>query len=220
MIDTGYIYTYTGKKFYPLEPNSNDIDIVDISHALSMICRFTGHTNRFYSVAHHSYLVSLIAHNIQAPKTSRFERLNLAFEGLMHDATEAYVMDLARPVKHQIPEYIVIENNLYSVIAEKFLLPPTISKTIKEIDSRILINERDILINPYADKDFAKQNKWESEDRYPAYGLNGIAMERSTKNLITNFINGDIPSSLIEEMFCKRFYYLVEELTKEANRER
>jgi len=55
---TDWIQTYTGKPFWILEPHADDIDIVDIAHALSMLCRYNGHTKRFYSVAEHCYLLS------------------------------------------------------------------------------------------------------------------------------------------------------------------
>ena len=81
------ILTYTGKWFYPLEPKSEDVDIRDISHALSLICRFTGHVIFPYSVAQHSIAVSRLC-----PKS-------IAIYGLLHDAAEAYITDVAHPIK-------------------------------------------------------------------------------------------------------------------------
>lgn len=81
-----WILTYTGKQFRPLDPEWDMIDIVDIAHALSNTCRFTGHTNTFYSVAQHSYLVSLLCDDHQ-------------LYGLLHDASEAYLCDISTPVK-------------------------------------------------------------------------------------------------------------------------
>ena len=56
---SAWIETYSGKRFYILDPRPQDVDIVDIAHALSLLTRFTGHTREFYSVAQHSVLVSL-----------------------------------------------------------------------------------------------------------------------------------------------------------------
>ena len=53
-----WIETYTGRKFWPLAPSPDDIDIFDIAQALSMTCRYKGHTNEFYSVAEHSVLLA------------------------------------------------------------------------------------------------------------------------------------------------------------------
>lgn len=82
-----WIQTYMGRRFYPLDPRPQDVAIEDIAHALSMKCRYTGHTARFYSVAEHceraSYLVP--------PQ--------YALAALLHDASEAYLPDLAAPVK-------------------------------------------------------------------------------------------------------------------------
>ena len=80
--------TYTGKEFYPLDPNPADIDIKDIAHALSNCCRFAGHIKSFYSVAQHSVIVSELCE----PEN--------ALAGLLHDASEAYLSDIARPVKY------------------------------------------------------------------------------------------------------------------------
>ena len=81
------IITFTGKIIDPINPDPEDIDIRDIAHSLSQQCRFTGHTSEFYSVAEHSVLVSEAV-------PARDAAL-----GLMHDATEAYLADLAKPIK-------------------------------------------------------------------------------------------------------------------------
>src|SRR4051794_32940266 len=83
----GLIITSTGKWFDVFNPNPADVDIEDIVHALSMQCRFTGHTKEFYSVAQHSVLVSLTCPSVDA------------LYGLVHDGSEAYLSDIARPVK-------------------------------------------------------------------------------------------------------------------------
>ena len=82
------IVTYTGKIIKPLSPDPEKIDIVDIAHSLSNQCRFTGHTREFYSTAQHSVLVSEITD------------YDDALWGLLHDASEAYLSDIARPIKN------------------------------------------------------------------------------------------------------------------------
>jgi hypothetical protein len=86
-----YIVTYTGRRFHFLDPKIDEISIEDIAHALSNVCRFTGHTKRFYSVAEHSCLVSALCDN--------------RLEGLLHDASEAYMSDLSSPLKMLVPDY-------------------------------------------------------------------------------------------------------------------
>ncbi len=84
-----FIETYTGRRFYPLDPNPDDVCIEDIAHALARITRFNGHINaEWYSVAEHSVHVSRIV----PPE--------YALAGLLHDASEAYIADVSKPVKH------------------------------------------------------------------------------------------------------------------------
>src|SRR5271170_7300011 len=83
-----WIQTYTGGVFHILDPQQNEIYIKDIAHALAMQCRFTGHVRKFYSIAEHCVLGSHIV-----PK-------KLALQFLLHDASEAYIADINRPLKH------------------------------------------------------------------------------------------------------------------------
>jgi uncharacterized protein len=129
-----WIQTHSGKQFFPLEPRIGDIDIQDIAHALSLNCRFNGHCLTFYSVAEHSVRVS------------RALPTDLARWGLLHDAAEAYLTDLPRPVKHQMPEFSVIEDRLLKVIAERFGLSWPMPDAVKYADDALLATEsRDIM---------------------------------------------------------------------------
>lgn len=112
MIPAKTIYTYTGVQF-PLYGGTGSVDIMDIAHALSMQCRFTGHLSAFYSVAQHSVWVSLM---VSLDGGSRAE----AACGLLHDATEAYLADVARPFKAEIEGYAKLEAMLQSRIMHRF----------------------------------------------------------------------------------------------------
>lgn len=81
-----WMMTYSGRAFWPLDPRADEIDPLDIAHALSMLCRYGGHVRRFYSVAEHCVLMS----HAVAPEH--------ALWALLHDATEAYMVDLPRPI--------------------------------------------------------------------------------------------------------------------------
>lgn len=121
--------TYTGKKVDIFDPDPESICIEDIAHALSNICRFAGHVPEFYSVAEHSYLASLLAkpeHELAA---------------LMHDAAEAYMVDLPRPVKMEMPEFSIIEDKLMKVIAKKFGFQYPLPEDIVTIDNRLVKEE-------------------------------------------------------------------------------
>ena len=120
-----WIRTYSGKKFYIFNPKQKDILIEDIAHSLSLICRFTGHTEKLYSVGQHSLLVMELCPD------------EFKLEGLTHDFPEAYVTDLATPIKRQMPNYRAVENNLHIAIAKKFNLQYPMPKIIKEIDTEV-----------------------------------------------------------------------------------
>lgn len=133
---TTWIQTYTGRQYWPLTPRAQDVCIEDIAHALSMICRYAGHCTRFYSVAEHSVHVSRICEPEHA------------FEGLMHDAAEAYLCDLPRPLKRQIEEYRIAETDNWVVICKKFGLPRELHESVHNADYAMLHIERAQLMAP------------------------------------------------------------------------
>ena len=129
-----YIRTYTGKEFYPMDPKPEAIDIRDIAHALSMVCRGNGHVNRFFSVAQHCINCAL-----EAEARGLSQRMILAC--LIHDASEAYMSDVPRPFKQFLGEYLKQEERLLEVVYGKFLGSPLTEeeqKTLKQIDDDLL----------------------------------------------------------------------------------
>lgn len=135
-----WIQTYTGKRFYPLNPMAEDVDILDIAHALSNMCRFNGHTRQFYSVAQHSVLVACI---VPEP---------LALAALLHDAAEAYFADIVRPVKPHLFGLGEIEQRIHAAIAERFGIPAAMDARIKVADMELLATERRDLLLPTDDE--------------------------------------------------------------------
>jgi hypothetical protein len=125
----GWIQTYTGKKFWPLDPRPEDVDIVDIAHALSMQCRFGGHCTRFYSTAEHSVYVS---HHCGSA----------ALIGLLHDGSEAYLLDMLAPIKEYMPDYKAAEKRCQAAVYRAFGLPEVPPPGIKIADRRMLKTER------------------------------------------------------------------------------
>jgi RNAse (barnase) inhibitor barstar len=128
----GWFVTSSGEKFFPLNPNVHEIQIKDIAFALSNICRFGGHVE-FYSVAEHCCHVS-----DACPPA-------LKFLGLMHDATEAYMGDMVRPLKQQMDFYREVEDMLWNVVARAFNLPLSVEQ-VKIYDNRALLAERNYLM--------------------------------------------------------------------------
>lgn len=128
-----WMQTFTGGRFYPLDPRASEIQLADVAHGLAMTCRYGGHTRRFYSVAEHAVLVSLHV----APEYAR--------EGLMHDSSEAYIGDMIRPLKHQpqMEEFRRAEHAIEVAVRERFGLStdPAAWAAVKEIDDRILVDE-------------------------------------------------------------------------------
>lgn len=131
-----YILTYRKKEFYPLEPRSEDIDIVDIAHALSLLCRANGHFKHFYSVGLHSI-------NCAYEAMARGCSETVILGCLLHDGSEAYLADITRPVKKHLHRYLEIEDMLQSKIFEKWIpsLTDDEKKQVFEIDDAILYYE-------------------------------------------------------------------------------
>lgn len=118
----GTIRTFTGKYFDPFNPDPDLICIEDIAHALSLQCRFSGHTHVHYSVARHSLNVLLLC-----------EKKEYRLQALLHDASEAYLVDIPTPIKKCLPQYIDAEHNLMCVIAEKFGFDWPVSDYVKQL---------------------------------------------------------------------------------------
>lgn len=140
-----WMQTYTGKRFDPLNPDPTLIDIEDIAHALSNICRFGGHSSRFYSVAEHSVLVGEALWNLH-------HDADLALAGLLHDAAEAYLGDVPRPLKYR-PEFEAYRQAEYKLelhVIDRFDLKRGFGDPeIKRVDNAILADEaREFMGNP------------------------------------------------------------------------
>ena len=142
-VDNGCIQTFTGKLVNPLAMRAEDVDIRDIAHALSNLCRFTGHTTRFYSVAEHSLHVwGTVFHEFGGTKRD-------GLYALLHDASEAYLVDIPRPLKilPQFAWYREAEARLQRTIYQAFGLDPDAEPSIvKQADTAMLgLEARDLM---------------------------------------------------------------------------
>ncbi len=174
-----WIQTYTGEKFYPTDPDSEEVCIFDIAHALSNTCRFSGHCEIFYSVAQHCVLGSYHCDD--------------ALWFLLHDAAEAYLVDLPRPIKKCFPVFEELENKILEAIAEKFNLDYPFPDCVHVTDNRMLQTERKHLLGP-------APALWKSEDDFLAYD---IEIERWTP-------------AYAERQFLERFGELTGQTRKES----
>ncbi len=124
------IITRTGRVIDVLNPRPEDIDILDIAHALSNLCRWCGHSREYYSVAQHSVLVSQYV----APEH--------ALWGLLHDAAEAYVMDVPTPIKAILSGYASLEERIHAVVVARYGLQPIwCPPDVKAVDKRLQVTE-------------------------------------------------------------------------------
>ena len=138
-----HLQTFTGRQVAPLAPKASDIVIEDIAHALSHLCRFGGHVRTFYSVAQHSVLVS------------RALPRELALWGLLHDGSEAYLVDLPTPVKSAGPltGYRAIEALLQRTIYQAFGLAGDEPVEVHHADQALLVLEaRALFAAPAAER--------------------------------------------------------------------
>ncbi len=131
----------SGEYFSFLFPEKAQYTIEDIAHALSQMCRFNGHCDKFYSVAQHSVLVAEEVWNV-APEHYH--------QALLHDASEAFLGDISSPLKKMLPDYKLIEKHIEDNIFTKFNMQLIMDKCIKNADLRLLATERrDLMINKY-----------------------------------------------------------------------
>lgn len=164
-----WMQTYTGRRFYPLDPRIEDVDIIDIALALGNMSRYLGHC-RFYSVAEHSVMVS----HVVPP--------HLALEGLLHDAEEAYVHDFIRPWKRALPpdnDYFKLAHAINRVVRNAFGLSATESHEVKEADVAVLGVEKRVL-HPRSDP-------WHLPFPDPGLKIRGLLPPASTKYFLIRF---------------------------------
>ena len=138
-IDVGpSIMLHSGAWFDFASPHTSPFTIEDIAHGLAHICRYSGQCNRFYSVAEHSLLVSETA--------TGFE-----FEALMHDAAEAFLGDITRPLKQMLPDYKRIEGEVERAIFSRFGIQTPLPREVKKADLRVLAAEQRQIMPPGTD---------------------------------------------------------------------
>lgn len=130
--------TFTGAQYWPEDPRPEDIRIEDIAHALAHQCRFGGHCREFYSVAQHAVLVSEECDPADA------------MWGLLHDASEAYIVDIPRPLKNAagMAGYKAIEGAFMAAVCERFGLPLEMPASVRRADEVLLATEARDLMPP------------------------------------------------------------------------
>jgi hypothetical protein len=182
---TNWIQTYTGKQFRMLDPDIRALDVIDIAHALSMQCRYTGHTSRFYSVAEHSVRVSREVERALEPLNWTEEaKLMTTKWALIHDASEAYLGDMSLPLKREpaMVAYRVAESVLQLRICAWLGLPPEEPVVVKTTDMGILGLEFRQLMS-HIDPEFAKS----LPDPFPGHHELGWTPAVAKRNFLQRF---------------------------------
>lgn len=141
-----WIETVSGIQFPFIDPQIEHVNIKDIAHALSLNCRFVGQCSQFYSIAEHSWHVARLLDGTP---------LSVQLAGLLHDGSEAYLTDIASPVKAHLPDYKVIEDNIHSVIFRKYGLEFPMHPAVKQADLTMLSTEAHYLMP-------GKGNNWDT----------------------------------------------------------
>jgi len=128
-----WISTLSGLQFYPFDPRPEEIDIIDVAKGLSLQCRYAGQVLWHYSIAQHSYYVSMLCD----PED--------ALSGLLHDLSEFIICDLPRPIKPMLKEYLMAEDAIMKVAAKKFGFDYPKPPSVEFVDRNIVRNEIEAL---------------------------------------------------------------------------
>jgi uncharacterized protein len=187
-----WMQTFTGKRFWPLDPRPEDFDLEAIAHALSNLCRFGGHTRTLYTVGEHSvrvsYVTEVLLDEVRAPKHGAVyldeettEAALILLGALFHDATEAYLLDMPRPLKVHLPDYRTIYDGVDRALAGAFGLDVASfhSPLVKRADDILLATEaRDLMKMSVNNPPFAGALAGEIEERKKAWMLTEPLAER------------------------------------------
>lgn len=180
----GTIAVRSGRIVDPFNLRLEDIDIDDIAHSLSNQCRFAGHSRFFYCVAEHC------CHCYDIAKISGYYS-DECLMVLLHDATEAYLVDLPRPIKNELPQYREIENKLSEVIMNKFFpeKEPTLyfKESLKTIDNRMLITEQSQLFTYRDDKEWIEAWNLSEYKPYKSIKIKGWSSRKAKIQFLRRF---------------------------------
>lgn len=137
-----WMSSYTGRRFHPLAPRREDVATEDVLRGLAFTRRFAGQTRKFYSVAEHSVLGSVLAEDMGGRPLAR--------QFLLHDATEAWIGDMPRPLKYEMARFREVEARIWNVVADRYRLPRRLDDRVKQIDNIMCVTEK-LALMPHAE---------------------------------------------------------------------
>lgn len=184
---------YSTKMYYALDPRPEDVRLEDIAHGLSNQCRFAGHTIRHYSVAQHSVLVSILLERTgEDPIVVKW--------GLLHDAPEAYLVDLPRPIKYsgKLEAYKEFEMLNQIAIMTKFGLPTQEPSNVKKADVRMLHTEQRDLFR------MERDCEWLDENRPLRWKIRPWSPEKAERMFVIRFKMLEGTANWFERFYFKR----------------
>lgn len=191
-----WFVTYSGRQFWPFDARVEEIFIDDIAHSLSLQTRWNGHCTRFYSIAEHSIACAETAYR-QYSIMSRSEDIRAIWRWcLLHDAAEAYLGDIIRPIKrflfitgqHGEEPLRAFENHILKLIAERFGLPWPMPEAVHEIDNRMLVTEARALTRFIVeDEHWVNQKSWAHIQGYEDLELRERSMEQTRDHFLELF---------------------------------
>ena len=198
-----HITTYTGKRFDPLTATTTEIDINDIAHALHLLCRANGHFPHFYSVAHHSVNCAK-----EAKARGYSERVQLGC--LLHDASEAYMSDVTRPIKKLLPDYLKAEERLQNIIFNKWITPELTEEEknqIFEIDDAIFYYEFLVLMGKrmFTEEPYLKSR--------PSFEFEDFSKVKNTFTNLFNKLTGNEDNKIYVGVDWMKGNWIASELT-------
>jgi len=190
--NSDFIRTFTGKLMNVFNPEPEMICIEDIAHALSLQCRFSGHISGFYSVAQHSVLVAKL---VPEP---------LKLQALLHDASEAYLVDIPRPIKKGLNNYNLLEHKLMLAIAAKFRFKYPLDIPVVTMDDEMLQFEWNHLVlgQPIHGQTFHSWAPKEAETYFLEYfNLLNLGINKPAK-ITCNHCSSDNVSVIVNDYYC------------------
>lgn len=204
MARVGGLYTYTGQLFYPLDPRVEEVRLLDVVQGLTLKCRWSSQCKKFYSVAEHSIRVANVARVLAAEDGVEGDELTKIYQhGILHDAHEAYIVDMPSPIKAHIPGWKDMEKSIQKVIMEFFDLEGDGQPWVKRADSILLAIEGQELFDiPLAMERMFKETAkpWPTYPVIPEKAKKAAALPHGSEILL------DVLQTMADESYARGDY--------------